>query len=136
MVDEKGVQHDRDGNQAKKSSTHTTDAVTKVEQTRSESREGHSEAEPRKDWSAIKHTGTLVGEEDLGLDTHGERDTLACRPLQERLGRHGALEGNVVSVLPHVDPHARVQKFIHIYPASLAARACNIRLWYSVRRVL
>lgn len=45
-------------------------------------------------------------------------------------------EGNLVSVLPYVDPHARVQKIIHIYPASLAARACNIRLWYSVRRAL
>lgn len=35
-----------------------------------------------------KRTCSLVGEEDFGLDTDGERDTLAGRALEKRLGGH------------------------------------------------
>lgn len=36
------------------------------------------------------HTCTLIGEEDLGLNTHGKSNTLAGGALQKRLGRHGS----------------------------------------------
>lgn len=45
------------------------------------------------------HTCTLIGEEDLGLNTHGKSNTLAGGALQKRLGRHGSGRSGTISGL-------------------------------------
>lgn len=67
-----GVNHGAHSDDGEKSGGDTTDTVTKVEQADSQAAQNHGEVQPREECS-------LVGEEDLGLDTGREGNALACR---------------------------------------------------------
>lgn len=82
VVGHKSVEHNGNGNEAEQRSAHTAHTVTKVQQTGSQRRERHGEAEPRQE-------GTFIGKKHLGLHTDGERNALAGGALEQRLGRHG-----------------------------------------------
>jgi hypothetical protein len=74
-----GIDHHHHGDECEHSGRDTTDPVSKVEEANGEGSEEDGKVEPREE-------GTFVGEEDLGLDSHGERNTFAWGGLEEGLG--------------------------------------------------
>lgn len=81
MVSNQGVSHGGHSNQGEHASRDSTDLVTEVEKTNGETAKDDGEVEPRKE-------GSLVGEEDLGLNSSGKSNSLARGGLKQRSRRH------------------------------------------------
>lgn len=71
VVGGEGVEHSSHGDKSEETSRDLTDPVAEVEETDGETAEDDGEVQPAEE-------GTLVGEEDLGLDARGEGNALAC----------------------------------------------------------
>jgi hypothetical protein len=69
------VDHSGHGDQGEQTSRDLADLVTEVEETDCETAQDDGEVEPTEE-------STLVGEEDLGLDTSGQGDALACEQIR------------------------------------------------------
>jgi hypothetical protein len=69
------VDHGGHGNQGEQTSRDLTDLVTEVEETDCKTAQDDGEVEPTE-------KSTLVGEEDLGLNTSGQGDALACEQIE------------------------------------------------------
>lgn len=70
MIRDEGVGHSGHGDEGEEGSGDSADTVAKVEETNGEASENDGEVQPGEE-------GTLVSEEDLGLDARGQGDTLA-----------------------------------------------------------
>jgi hypothetical protein len=66
-----GVDHAEHSNNSEDSGANDSHAVAEVEQAHGQTTENHGEVQPAEE-------GTLVGEEDFGLDASRERNALAC----------------------------------------------------------
>ncbi|KAG9533319.1 hypothetical protein KCU93_g160, partial [Aureobasidium melanogenum] len=92
---DQGIDHSGHGNQSEETSGDLTDLVAKVEETDGETAQDDGEVQPTE-------KGTLVGEEDLGLNAGGQGDALACTQiecgLEKWLRRH---DGDVSEMLEH-----------------------------------
>lgn len=64
------IQHGRHGNEGEKPRGDAADSIAKVEKTDGETAQDDGEVEPGEE-------GTLIGEEDLGLDAGGEGNAFA-----------------------------------------------------------
>lgn len=86
MVCDEGVGHSGHGDKGKERGRDAANAVTKVEQADGETAENDGEVEPGEE-------GTLVGEEDLGLDAGGQRNAFACLFFFQLVGFGGGIAG-------------------------------------------
>jgi len=71
---DQSVDHGGHGDQGEQTSRDLTDLVTEVEETDGETAQDDGKVKPTEE-------STLVGEEDLGLDTSGQGDALACEVI-------------------------------------------------------
>lgn len=90
-----GVHHHDHRDKHEHARRDASDTVAKVQETDRQGAEKDGEVEPGQE-------GALVGEKDLGLDTHGQGDALAGGGLEQRLGRGGHGHGGCVDVSGHV----------------------------------
>lgn len=77
VVGDESVTHGGHGNQGEHACGDSTDLVTEVKKTNGQTAKDDGEVEPRQE-------GSLVSEEDLGLDSGGQSDSLTGSRLEQR----------------------------------------------------
>lgn len=70
VVSDKGISHSSHGYQSEQTSRDSSDLITKVKQTNSQTTEDDSEIQPRK-------KSSFVGKENFGFDSGGQSNSLA-----------------------------------------------------------
>lgn len=85
---DQGIDHSGHGNQSKEASRDLAHLVAEVEETDGETAENDGEVQPTEE-------GTLVGEEDLGLNASRQSNALACTQIESVFELVGSRQASV-----------------------------------------
>lgn len=90
---DQGIDHSGHGDQSEETSRDLADLVAKVEETDGETAQDDGEVQPTE-------KGTLVGEEDLGLNAGGQGDALACTQIESVFELVGSRQASMGGCIP------------------------------------